>query len=616
MADVTPAEPKVMDAEYKDLVSSTAYTPAVDNASLASDRAQSIRDFGYQEETSGGAGDWFSNLITTDYFWNYNREPAPSFNFFLRIEAAFDAPCRSVRAFSKENEFEEIQEGGRNDYVILKRKPNARRFTLQVERYVGIDKVDPLQLGTEMVLPMLLAVSRVSSSSSGFADTMVQTEFIRFYAFTGCIVTGKEYGELNAEQSGLLREVTTIAYREMVAITTPNADMTKTPWDIKNWDKTRSDKNARANDPFPEWNEARAETRNWNIRNHKSTKDDPATDMRSAARPVADPKRAEVKSWQVTEAKSKSSEANRSAKISETDTVRAEVFSFDIKDPKGARAAAAPAEDRKKAKKVLFNIRAKSKNRSAEAPKDDEKRARIKAYTVTRRKTNRSATLPEKDSVKAQRMTYSIKKKGSNTSALVPAQDIERAEVDGFDVTNGASKYAAVPAEDKSRADVAGFSIEDPKGSRSAAVPAEDERTASADGYKISKNSKPHSATVPAEDRQTASVKSFKIEKVSRPSSAIVPTDDRKTADVKSFRIAKRSRPSSATVPTEDRRKPRVDGFKITRKSAPHSATVPEHDKVRAERKMWDIRKPGMNRSAVIVKGASDVANFLSGGKR
>ena len=228
--------------EQKDIVkSSRKELSAEEIKAQGAGRATNIRNYGYVEETVNDAGDWFGGLLTTDYFWNYNREPAPSFNFFLRIEGVFDAPCRAVRAFSKENEFEEIQEGGRNDYIILKRKPNTRRFTLQVERYVGIDKIDPLQLGTEMVLPMLLAVSRVSSTSAGFADTLTETEFIRFYAFTGCIVTGKEYGELNAEQSGLLKEVDTIAYREMIAITTPNADMVNPPWDItKPKEKRRS----------------------------------------------------------------------------------------------------------------------------------------------------------------------------------------------------------------------------------------------------------------------------------------------------------------------------------------------------------------------------------------
>ncbi|MCR5467359.1 MAG: hypothetical protein K6F37_00220 [Lachnospiraceae bacterium] len=320
--------------KYKDIATTT------DGRTVSKDdtRAESVRNYGYQEETGSGASDWFSNLLTTDYFWNYNREPAPSFNFFLRVEGVFDAPCRSVRAFTKENDFEEIQEGGRNDYVILKRKPITRRFTLQVERYVGIDKVDPLQLGTEMVLPLILAVSRVSSSSAGFADTLTETEFIRFYAFTGCIVTGKEYGELNAEQSGLLKEVTTIAYREMIALTTPNADMVKKPWNIVDWNKKRSDPNSRANDPFPEWNSARATQRLWKIGEHDITKDT-ESDMRSAARPVKDKDRAKLKSWKITEhgSKKKDNETdNRHATVPSKDKDRADVVSF-LKGDKRAR---------------------------------------------------------------------------------------------------------------------------------------------------------------------------------------------------------------------------------------------------------------------------------------
>jgi hypothetical protein len=44
----------------------------------------------------------------------------------------------------------------------------------------------------------------------------------RTYTFTGCTVMSKEYGELNAESSGLHTETTTIGYRELVRITLPD----------------------------------------------------------------------------------------------------------------------------------------------------------------------------------------------------------------------------------------------------------------------------------------------------------------------------------------------------------------------------------------------------------
>lgn len=142
--------------------------------------------------------------------YNLGLNPAVNFNFMLRVEGVFDLPCKSVRSFQKENEYEYIQEGGLNDYVHMRRKPVSKPFTIQVERYVGVDMLDPLANGTELVLPMILYVNRYS----------VYGEFhpVRMYVFSGCTVMSKEYGELNAEQSGLLLETTTIAYREMYTV--------------------------------------------------------------------------------------------------------------------------------------------------------------------------------------------------------------------------------------------------------------------------------------------------------------------------------------------------------------------------------------------------------------
>ena len=142
--------------------------------------------------------------------YNLGLNPAVNFNFMLRVEGVFDLPCKSVRAFQKENEYEYIQEGGLNDYVHMRRKPISKPFTIQIERYVGVDMLDPLANGTELVLPLILYVNRYS----------VYKEFhpVRTYVFSGCTVMSKEYGELNAEQSGLLVETTTIAYREMYTL--------------------------------------------------------------------------------------------------------------------------------------------------------------------------------------------------------------------------------------------------------------------------------------------------------------------------------------------------------------------------------------------------------------
>ena len=161
---------------------------------------------------------------------NYDRSqkksqlnPAVSYAFSLQVEAAFFLPLRSVRVFTKENEFDYYQEGGLNDYVHMLRKPISKPFTFQVERYVGVDAgfldmnslfIDPLALGTDLVLPLVLYVSR-SPTGKWYQNFTEPKNIARAYVFTGCTVTSKEYGELNAEQSKLLTETTTIAYREL-----------------------------------------------------------------------------------------------------------------------------------------------------------------------------------------------------------------------------------------------------------------------------------------------------------------------------------------------------------------------------------------------------------------
>ncbi len=152
----------------------------------------------------------YSNIVVS----NTGELVMPAFNFILRVEGIIDVPCRAVKNLHRENDFEYIQEGGLNDYVHMKRKPITRPFTFQVERYAGIDTVDPLALGTELTLPIILLVyDRPVMSNAVDAH--------RYYTFTGCTVTAKDYGELNSERSGLLVETTTIAFREMACVDTP-----------------------------------------------------------------------------------------------------------------------------------------------------------------------------------------------------------------------------------------------------------------------------------------------------------------------------------------------------------------------------------------------------------
>ena len=158
---------------------------------------------------------------------NFGLNPATNFNFILRVEGVFDLPCKSVHVFQKENEYEYIQEGGLNDYVHMRRKPISKPFTFQVERYVGVDGllVDYLANGTELVLPLVLLVNRYHWNGYPYPT--------RTYVFTGCTVIGKEYGELNAERSGLLVETTTIAYREMVNVDVGLGANAEDPWKYK-----------------------------------------------------------------------------------------------------------------------------------------------------------------------------------------------------------------------------------------------------------------------------------------------------------------------------------------------------------------------------------------------
>lgn len=146
--------------------------------------------------------------------WNQGKNPLVNFNFMLRVELMFDLPCKSVRAFTRELEYDYIQEGGLNDYVHMRRKPITRPFTLEVERYVGVDYVDPLPLGADLVLPVLLFVSRNH-------DQFIPGVVARTYVFTGCTVMKKTYGDLVADQSGLLVETTTLGYREMLCVDIP-----------------------------------------------------------------------------------------------------------------------------------------------------------------------------------------------------------------------------------------------------------------------------------------------------------------------------------------------------------------------------------------------------------
>lgn len=172
------------------------------------------------------AWDWLDDTLLGNSGESTNaalRNPVTAFNFVLEVEALYFMALKSVKVFNKENEYEYINEGGVNDYVHMRRKPISKPFTFQVERYVGTERfLDPLANGTELIAPVLLYVYRyqprqaISESAPAWPA--------RIYTFTGCVVTAKEYGELNSEKSSILTETTTIAYRELVVVTNPFED--------------------------------------------------------------------------------------------------------------------------------------------------------------------------------------------------------------------------------------------------------------------------------------------------------------------------------------------------------------------------------------------------------
>ena len=92
--------------------------------------------------------------------WDAINNPLTAFNFVLEVELLYFLPLKSIRAFTKENEYEYIREGGVNDYVHMKRKPISKPFTFQVERYIGTERfLDPLATGTELIAPLFLYIS-------------------------------------------------------------------------------------------------------------------------------------------------------------------------------------------------------------------------------------------------------------------------------------------------------------------------------------------------------------------------------------------------------------------------------------------------------------------------
>ena len=126
-------------------------------------------------------------------------------NFELLVEGK-KLSCKSFHNFEQEVEYDSISEGGLNDRVHIRPKPVSKPFTFQVERYVGPGYQDPLMVGKVLEHPIELDVS---TNICNFQDADA-----RFF-FSGCVVTGKSYSEMDAEKSGLIVETTTVAYESL-----------------------------------------------------------------------------------------------------------------------------------------------------------------------------------------------------------------------------------------------------------------------------------------------------------------------------------------------------------------------------------------------------------------
>lgn len=136
-----------------------------------------------------------------------NMYSGMNFSLSIRTEKTEEEiPCKSVRAFSRETEYETIREGGLNDRVHVRRKPMTKPGTFQIDRYVGEKYRDLFPLGAALVGNIILK----TSTRPGVFDQPEAT-----FEFRGCVVTGKSYSDADAEKSSLIMETTTIAYEEL-----------------------------------------------------------------------------------------------------------------------------------------------------------------------------------------------------------------------------------------------------------------------------------------------------------------------------------------------------------------------------------------------------------------
>ncbi|MBQ8946028.1 MAG: hypothetical protein IJ058_04355 [Lachnospiraceae bacterium] len=169
-----------------------------------------------------------NDLAGTTDFKLAEHNVIPAYRFQLKVNGVFDIPLKSVRPINRKYEYENIQEGGLNDYVHIKRKPISQPYELIVERYMMTEIDDKLAVGSKMTLPLILYVGRANGRELSISQAS------RWYVFTGAQVLNVEFGGLDSERSGLLTETVTIGYNMMFAISSSsdsNAD--EQPFDIR-----------------------------------------------------------------------------------------------------------------------------------------------------------------------------------------------------------------------------------------------------------------------------------------------------------------------------------------------------------------------------------------------
>ena len=103
--------------------------------------------------------------------------------FLLRVDAIYDLACTKVSGITQEREYENIVEGGVNDYVHLREKPVSKPQILQIERYIGEKYFDPLPVGHRCTIPLVLYVSRYLNDFDNATMT---------FTFSGGVVTSKK----------------------------------------------------------------------------------------------------------------------------------------------------------------------------------------------------------------------------------------------------------------------------------------------------------------------------------------------------------------------------------------------------------------------------------------